>query len=87
MASEADRTGSLPGDICPGCADCETALLASDVKPSKPLLDPSFAKAVLYASAQIAEVPDVTLNGATGPPRTSLNPDPNLVSLHQKLLI
>jgi hypothetical protein len=87
MPSEEDRAGNLAGDDCPGCADCETALVASDVKPSKPLLDPSFAKAVLYASAQIAEVPEVTLNGATGPPRTSLNPPPNPVSLYQKLLI
>lgn len=87
MPSEEDGTGSLPGDVCPGCSDCETVLAASDLKPSKPLLDPSFAKAVLHASAQIAEVPDVTLNGATGPPRTSLNPDQNPVSLYQKLLI
>jgi hypothetical protein len=82
-----DRAGSLSGDVCPGCADCETALASSDLKLGKLLLDPSFANAVLYASAQISEVPDVTLNGATGPPRPSLAPDQNPVSLHQKLLI
>jgi hypothetical protein len=87
MSSEEPGSAGESGEACPGCADCETSLAASELKPSKPLLDPSFAKVLHSTSAQLGVQSEVIINGATGPPRVSRSPDESPVSLFQKLLI
>lgn len=87
VPAEEPRSPGDPGEACPGCADCETALAASELKPSKPLLDSSFAKVLPSTSAQLGFQSEVIINGATGPPRVSRSPAESPVSLFQKLLI
>lgn len=85
-----DASGMELGDddrTCPGCANCNVAFAAGELKVSKPLLE-SFSVAVLPGGvAQVSSAPDVSINGATGPPRGSSVPPPSPVSLFQKLLI